>query len=100
MTSAHLLALSFILRLPLLWDRQKAKEKDGCCLTPFLFLFLSFNWKTQGAPSIPNYKQQKKKSHFFLLFVVHFSPLVCWINHFTPVINKQTNGWMSLPSDY
>lgn len=37
--------------------RKKAKgKKDGCCLTCFLFLFLSFNWKTQGAPSIPGYK--------------------------------------------
>lgn len=75
----------------------KAKEKDGCCLTPSLFSlpFLSFNWKTQGAPPIPRQRQKK-----FLIFVVYLSTLVCWINHFTPVINKRTNGWMSLPSDY
>lgn len=47
-------------------------------------------------PSPPG--KQKKVCFRFPLFI---SPLsICWINHFTPVINKRTNGWMSLPSDY
>ncbi len=75
-----------------LTERQKKKINAVSFL-----LFLSFNWKTQGAPSIPRYKRQKC---LFLIFIVYLSTLVCWINHFNPVINKRTNGWMSLPSDY
>lgn len=81
----------------LLRDWWKGKRKRWMLSHSFSFSlpFLSFNWKTQGAPPIPRQRQKK-----ILIFVVYLSTLVCWINHFTPVINKRTNGWMSLPSDY
>lgn len=82
-----------------LTERQK-KKIDAVSL--LLFLFLSFNWKTQGAPSIPRYRRQKCLFLLISVVIVYLSTLVCWINHFTPVIKKKkrTNGWMSLPSDY
>lgn len=76
---------------------RKAKEKHRCCLIPSLSVSFSlFQLENTGCSLHPRYKRQKKS----LIFIVYLSTLVCWINHFTPVINKRTNGWMSLPSDY
>lgn len=69
LTSAHLIALFFhptVSSTSGLTERQN-KNIDAVSFLLFLFLFLSFNWKTQGAPSIP--ATNDKKSLLFLLFI-------------------------------
>lgn len=66
---------------------------DDVLLLFFLSLFFFFfNWKHRVLPPPP-----ATETLFPLLFL---SPLVCWINHFTPVLNKRTKGRLPLPSDY
>lgn len=77
-----------------LTKRQK-ERRTPLISSRSLFCFPPFNWKTQGAPSISRYKQLN--SWFCILLR---PPLLCWINHFTPVINRWTNGRMSIPSNY
>lgn len=76
-----------------LYFRSDGKVKDGWCLVAFFFFFFFFfNWKHRVLPTSP-----ATETLFPLLFL---SPLVCWINHFTPVLNKRTKGRSPLPSDY
>lgn len=77
--------------------KAKRKTKTRVPSRSLFLIFLSSNWKTQGAPSNPPYK---RLNSLFSSVVVSLSPFICWINHFTPVINKWTNGWMSIPSNY
>lgn len=69
----------------------KGKRRMMSCCFSFSFFFF-FNWKHRVLPPSP-----ATETLFPLLFL---SSLVCWINHFTPVLNKRTKGRLPLPSNY
>lgn len=70
-----------------LTGRQKKKIDAVSFL---LFLFLSFNWKTQGAPSIPRHKL----SCFYCLFILSSRLL----DQSFRSCHKQTDEWMDVTS--
>lgn len=76
---------------------RKATEKHGCCLIPSLSSLSLFQLENTGRSLQPPRQTTTKTCVSCLPFIY---PLVCWLNHFTPAINKRTNGWMSIPSDY
>lgn len=99
LTSAQLISLFLILLLSASSLTRRQKKKDTHCLISFSLTF-SFSLSTGKHRVLPPSPTTNDKKVCSLFFMVYLSPLVCWINHFTPVINKRTNGWMPLPSDY
>lgn len=68
----------------------KAKEKDRSFL---LFLFLSFNWKTQGAPSILATNEKTFCSYFYCLVIRS-----CLLDQSFLSCDKQMDGCHFLPT--
>lgn len=73
---------------------RKATEKDGCCLIPSLSSLSLFQLENRGRSLQPPRQTTTKTCVSCLLFIY---PLVCWLNHFTPAINKK-DKWMDVNS--
>lgn len=76
-------------------DGRRGKRKRLMLSNSF-----SFSLSTGKHRVLPPSPATSDNKSLLLICIVYLSPLVCWINHFTPVINKRTDGWMSLPSNY